>query len=243
MKLNDMSNSRKVNAKKALKENFEVNLNFNKLKLNETKSMLKKVRGLITETRASKQSHTRHQNPAYMKLVMMEQALTDHYGDLRVQQRIMLENEEVQKSQVLLAAQEMIDSIQKMIVDISKMKVEELPAVVTGINNEIGTSQGQQFEGTVMEALASLEQALTATKTSLTGSLDQISSPDGSQLEPGAFGGEEGMDDMDDGEDMGDVGGSAMDELGADDEELPELPEPDMNEPEEELGGAGRGRR
>jgi hypothetical protein len=243
MKINDMNNSRKANAKKALKEHFEVNMNFNKLKLNETKSMLKKVRGLITETKTGKDAHARHKSSAYMKLVMMEQALTDHYGDLRVQQRIMLENEEVQKSQVLLAAQDMVDSIQKMIVDISKMKVEELPAVVTGINNEIGSSQGQQFEGTVMEALAGLEQALAATKSSLTSSLDQISSPDGTQLEPGAFGGEEGMDDMDDmgGEEgMDDIGGSAMDELGADDEELPE---PDMEEPEEELGGAGRGRR
>ena len=34
-----------------------------------------------------------------------------------------------------------------------------------------------------------------------------------------------------------------MDDLGADDDEMPELPEPDMEEPEEELGGAGRGMR
>jgi hypothetical protein len=234
MKLNEMSNSRKINAKKALKEHFEVNLNFDKMKLNETKSMLKKVRSLIAETRADKAAHGRHQNPAYMKLVMMEQALTDHYGDLRVEQQIMLENEEVQKSQVLLAAQDMIDSIQKMIVDISKMKVEELPAVVTGINNEIGSSEGQQFEGTVMEALAGLEQALAATKSSLTGSLDQIASPGGAELAPGAFGGGEEMP-------MGDeLGGAEMpmgDELG--DEEMPA----DMEEPEEDLGGAGRGMR
>jgi hypothetical protein len=146
----------------------------------------------------------------------------------------MLENEEVQKSQVLLAAQDMIDSIQKMIVDISKMKVEELPAVVTGINNEIGSSEGQQFEGTVMEALAGLEQALAATKSSLTGSLDQISSPDGSQLAPGAFGGGEEMPVGDE------LGGAEMpmgDELG--DEEMPA----DIEEPEEDLGGAGRGMR
>jgi hypothetical protein len=46
-----------------------------------------------------------------------------------------------------------------------------------------------------------------------------------------------------DGGDMN-AGGEGMDDLGADDDsELPELPEPDMEEPEEELGGAGRGRR
>jgi hypothetical protein len=235
MKLNDMSNSRKVNAKKALKEHFEVNLNFNKLKLNETKTMLKKVRGLITETRTSKQSHGRYQNPAYMKLVMMEQALTDHYGDLRVQQRIMLENEEVQKGQVLLAAQEMVDSIQKMIVDVSKMKVEELPAVVTGVNNEIGTNQGKQFEQSVTQALGTLEQALAASKGALTSALEQISGGDGGEMSPDAFGGEDDLGGAGDMGDAGDMGG----------EELPDLDmgEPDMEEPEDDLGGAGRGLR
>jgi hypothetical protein len=244
MKLNEMSNSRKVNAKKALKEHFEVKMNFDRLGLNETKTMLKKVRGLITEARTSKTAHTRHQSPAYMKMVMLEQALTGHYGDLRVQQQIMLENEEVQKSQVILAAQDMIDSIQKMVEQISKMKVEELPAVVTGVNNEIGTSEGQQFEGTCTEALTTLEGALTAAKQSLTGALGIVTGEGGGEMDADAFGGDEDMgdEDMDDaGMDDMDAGGEGMDDLadmGDDAEELPELPEP-----EEELGGAGRGRR
>lgn len=240
MKINEMNNSKKANTKRALKEHFEVKMNFDKLKLNETKSMLKRVRGLINETRTSKEAHTRHQNPAYMKLVMMEQALTDHYGDLRVQHQIMLENEEVQKSQVILAAQDMIDSIQKMVEQISKMKVEELPAVVTGVNNEIGTNEGSQFESTTTEALTTLEGALVAAKGALTSALGIVTGEGGGEgMEDQAFGGAEeemgddmgDMDDMDGGDDMG--GG----------DELPELPEPDMEEPEEELGGAGRGRR
>jgi hypothetical protein len=182
-----------------------------------------------------------------MKMVMLEQALTGHYGDLRVQQQIMLENEEVQKSQVILAAQDMIDSIQKMVEQISKMKVEELPAVVTGVNNEIGTSEGQQFEGTCTEALTTLEGALTTAKQSLTGALGIVTGEGGGEMDADAFGGDdEGMDDMDDmggdeGMDDMDAGGEGMDDLadmGDDAEELPELPEP-----EEELGGAGRGRR
>ena len=238
MKLNQMNNSRKTNAKKALKEHFEVNMNFNKLKLNETKSMLKKVRGLINETRTGKDAHVRHQSTAYMKLVMMEQALTDHYGDLRVQQRIMLENEEVQKSQVILAAQDMIDSIQKMVEQISKMKVEELPAVVTGVNNEIGSNEGQQFEQSVTEALTTLEAALTSSKGALTSALGIVTGDGGGM---GAdMGGMGGM-----GADMAGMGGMGGEEdMGADmDMGDEESDLPDMEEPEEELGSAGRERR
>jgi hypothetical protein len=237
MKLNEMSNSKKVNAKKALKEHFEVNINFKKLGLNETKSMLKRVRGLITEARTSKNAHSRHQRSAYMKMVMLEQALTGHYGDLRVQQQIMLENEEVQKSQVILAAQDMIDSIQKMVEQISKMKVEELPAVVTGVNNEIGTSEGQTFEGTVSGALTALEQSLTEAKNALNGALGQITGEGGPSEE--SFDGAMGGDDMgaevngDTSDDLGDLGGDDLD-MGNDDMD---------DEAPEELGGAGRGLR
>ena len=244
MKINEMNNSKKANTKRALKEHFEVKMNFDKLKLNETKSMLKRVRGLINETRTSKGAHARHQNPAYMKLVMMEQALTDHYGDLRVQHQIMLENEEVQKSQVILAAQDMIDSIQKMVEQISKMKVEELPAVVTGVNNEIGTDEGGQYESAATEALTTLEGALTAAKGALTGALGVVTGEGGGAgMDDEAFGAdEEAMGADMGGDDMADMGD---DDMGGDDMggELPELPEPDMEEPEEELGGAGRGRR
>jgi hypothetical protein len=240
MKINEMNLSKKELSKRALKENFEVNLNFDNLDIKTTKAMLVRVRGLISESRTGAGAHARHQNPAYMKAVMMEQALTQHYGDLRVQHQIMLENEEVQKSQVLLAAQDMIDSVQKMIVDISKMKVEELPAVVTGVNNEIGTSEGATFEGEVQQALTTLEGSLTSAKQALTQALSALTGEGGGMsgdMGGDAFGGEEDMGGMGD-EGMGDMGddvggGDLGGDMGG---ELPEMPE----EEPEELGNAGR---
>ena len=236
MKLNDMNRSRKTIAVRALRENFETNLDLGRMDLSKTRNMLKKVRGLISESKTGQSSHSRHQNPAYMKLVMMEQALAGHYQDLRVEQRIMMENEEVQKSQVLLAAQDMIDSVQKMIVDISKMKVEELPAVVTGVNNEIGTNEGATFDGEVQQALSTLEGSLTAAKQSLTQALGALTGEGGGEF-GGDMGdelgvGDEGMGDM--GGDMGGAGGGG--DMGG---ELPEMPE----EEPEEIGNAGRGMR
>jgi hypothetical protein len=240
MKINEMNLSKKELTKRALKENFEVNLNFDNLDIKTTKAMLGRVRSLISESRTGKQAHVRHQNPAYIKAVMMEQALTQHYSDLRVQHQIMLENEEVQKSQVLLAAQDMVDSVQKMIVDISKMKVEELPAVVTGVNNEIGTNEGATFEGEVQQALTTLEGSLTSAKQALVQALGALTGQGGDMGGDqfgGGMGGEEDMGDDQFGgeEEFGgeeDMGG----ELGGD---LPEMPE----EEPEEMGNAGRGLR
>lgn len=236
MKINEMNHSKKELTRRALKENFELNIDFDKLDAKTTRTMLQRVRGLINETKTSKAAHTRHQNPAYLKAVMMEQALSQHYQDLRIQHQIMLENEEVQKSQVLLAAQDMIDSVQKMIVDISKMKVEELPAVVTGVNNEIGTNEGATFEGEVQQALSTLEGSLTSAKQALTQALSALTGEGGDM---GDMGGEEGMGgDMGDMGDMGGEGGD-MGDMGGEEGmggELPEMPE----EEPEQLGNAGR---
>lgn len=235
MKLTELNNKPSLNAKKALKEHFNTNLNVDNMGIYDTKRMLSKVKGLMTELKESKKGFTSEQNPAYMKLMFMEQALTHHYGDLKslpmYNPRIVLENEEVEKSQVVLAANEMIDEMQKMIESVSDMLVKELPAVVQGVSSEFGTSESEQFETQVTEALTSLQTALTQSKTGLRSALGVITG------EGGGFGGEEmGMGDEMGGmpeelpiggeEDMGD-------EMGA------EMPE----EPPEEVPGLGRSTR
>jgi hypothetical protein len=54
---------------------FGTAVNFNGLSRVQTKSMLHRVRGLIREHRQQQDFHRSEQNPAYLKLVMMEQGL------------------------------------------------------------------------------------------------------------------------------------------------------------------------
>jgi len=55
---------------------FEQQVNFSKIPQLQARGMLNRVRGLIQEHRASRDFHRSERNPAYLKLVMMEQALT-----------------------------------------------------------------------------------------------------------------------------------------------------------------------
>jgi len=238
MKLTELNHKPKQMAKQALKEHFNTKFNVDNLGLFETKKMLQKVKGLIQENRENVGSQ---QNPAYLKLVFMEQALTHHYGELKAMpmynQRIVVENEEVEKSQVILAAQEMVDSMQKMIEQVSDMLVKELPAVVDGVNSEVGTDQGQQFNDQVTQALTSLQAALAGSKTGLTGAMGVITGQStGFDATGGADAGLGAEPDM--GADLGgdDLGG----DMGGDDLGAPA----DLEEPEEEPAGpVGRATR
>lgn len=230
MNLLELQGNKKTLTQRALREHYETNVDLSKLGTKKTVALLSKVRGLLKESQQAGQSQVQN-NRGYLKLVMMEQMLSAHYRDLKAASKLVLENEEVQKSQVILAAQDMIDTVQKMIEQISKMNAEELPAVVTGIQNEIGTSEAEQFQQSAGGALTQLQQSLTEAKTNLSSSLGVITG-EGASLPGEDLGGEDlgGEPEPDLGSDLDD------EEFDQEDMEMDTLPEPE----EEDLDGAGR---
>lgn len=168
MKLTDLD--RTNTPIKALKENFEMNFDVNGLNNSRARQMLAKVRGLIAESKKTPGFHRAETNPSYLKLVFMEQALKEHVGKFR-NSRIIFENEEVEKSQVILAAQDMIDTIQKMYEDVNDMLVKELPALVDSIQSEIGANESESFNQSVSDALSSLNSSLQETQSTLKSAL------------------------------------------------------------------------
>jgi cysteinyl-tRNA synthetase len=184
MKLTDLNKSQGSTAKKALKEHFNTELNFSRLSLNETSSKLKKIQNLISEMKLSKAAHTTERNAKFMKLVFMEQALSEHKSVLQKNRgKFIIENQEVERSQVLLAAQDMVDSLQKMVEDISDMLVKELPAVSDRASSEIGEMEGQQFTQQASEGLGALQAALIQAKASMQAAVGSLT---GKGQQPGA---------------------------------------------------------
>jgi hypothetical protein len=124
----------------------------------------------------------------------------------------------------------MIDELQKMIENVSDMLVKELPAVVDGVNAEIGTNEGEQFNSQTSEALTSLQAALSQSKIGLQSAFGVITG------QGGGFGDMAAAGDM--GADMSMPPEEPMDnemDVGG---ELPEEP------PEEEpTSGLGRSTR
>jgi len=137
---------------------------------------------------------------------------------------------EVQQAQVVLASQDMVDQVQKMIEQVTAMQFKDLPALVDQVKNQIGADQAMSFNQEVTGALTGLTQNLQGSKTQLEGALGVVT----------------GQAPVVPGEELG----APAPELGA--EELPaELPAPgeeeinvDLEEPV--TGGAadlGRARR
>jgi len=231
MKLNDLA--KKNIAAKALKENFSMKFDVHGLDRSKTRSMLTKVTTLIKESKKSSDFYKTQNNPTYLKLVFMEQALSQHLKVARAP-RIVVENTEVEKSQVILAAQDMVDSVQKMYEDVNDMLVKELPALTDSVQSEIGVTESTSFNQTASAALTGLNAALQQAKIGLQSALGGLTGQGATDAFAAPDAGAEEPLDMDLGADQ-DTGG----------EELPPAPEfdTDEEEPEMPLSGAGRAKR
>jgi hypothetical protein len=171
MKLNDLDNQN--TAAKALKSNFDYSFDPSKLSYAQTKTMLNKVSKLIKEAKVSESFYKNQNNPNYLKLVFMTQALNEHFKKFKAA-RIVVENQEVEKSQVILAAQDMINNVQKMIEEVNDMLVKELPALTDSIQSEIGVNESGSFNSAASEALTTLNQTLSQSKQTLQGAMNQL---------------------------------------------------------------------
>jgi hypothetical protein len=133
----------------------------------------------------------------------------------------MVKESELQQAQVVLAAQDMVDQIQKMMEQISEMQFKDLPALASSIKNDMGVDQANQFQSQATAALTQLLAAVQQGKTSLEAAQGVLTGQ--APMIPGQ---DDAMDvgaDIDAGDDFGagdDVDVDADVDVDMDDEEL-----------------------
>ena len=296
MKLQELAVTRPTKQiAKVFESHFDQRLSFDSMNRGQVRGMLQRVRGLVNEHRASPAFHHSEKNPAYLKLMMMEQALTQQLQEFganpatgapganpaataalstvqqqqkkkqmqdeikQKQQEIaalqkammnptmaaenntgnFLRESEIQQAQVVLAAQDMVDRVQKMLEDTTEMQFKELPALVDSIKNEVGVDQAAQFNADAAAALSGLVQNLQASKGQLEAALGVVTGTGGGAVVPGAEAGADIGAEM--GADLGaDLGAAGALDAAAADAGAELEPEPEATTPAASLG---RGRR
>jgi len=90
-----------------------------------------------------------------------------------------LQESEIQQAQVVLAAQDMVDRVQKMLEDVTSMQFKDLPALADQVKNEVGVEQSVQFNTDANAALGGLVQNLQASKLQLEQALGVVTGQGG----------------------------------------------------------------
>lgn len=129
------------------------------------------------------------------------------------------ESQDLDQAEVLLAAKQMADDLQKMAEDLASMQVEELMSITNAMKEEVGTAEAEAFNQAAEAAIASAldsvksanEQVSNAVLAAQGQEVSDMSMDDGMGMEP-EIGGEMDMD-MDIEMDDEFAGADAADEL------------------------------
>lgn len=192
MKLSEMNSkptAKKLN--KVVESRFGYALDFDKLTF---KKAYKIASGLTESINKIKRTHGAaavEQNPAYMEMMMVRESIHRWMSENHTQY---ITESELAKSEAILAAKDMVDSVQDMLEKVSKMQSEQMPALLDTIRDQIGSEQAESFKGTMTPLLGELvTQLTTARETADTASRslagEQIAEPMGMGGAMGDMGG------------------------------------------------------
>jgi hypothetical protein len=154
----------KATAKRINKVNesrFGFSIDYNKLTVVKAKTLSRALSENLATLRRSYGLHTAEKNPKYMELLMVREGLNRWLEENRV-----LTESEMGKSEAILAAKDMVDSIQDMIEDVSRMQNEQMPALIDTIRDQIGSEQAETFKSQVGGVLSGILNQLTTARES-----------------------------------------------------------------------------
>ena len=212
MILNDLTENKFAKLSRTLKEVFEVDFNFQ-----AEPAKLQKIKA-ATDSRLTKlrESGFDSSNKDFQKLLLISESIALVLVDVPVLGKATVkESSDLDTAEVLLAAKQMADDLQKMAENLASMQVEDLMSITNAMKEEIGTAEAEAFNASAEAAIASALEAVKMANDQVT---NAVLAAQGQPVET----------DMD--TDMGlDVGGDIDmgDELGGDE-----------TEPEDEFGGA-----
>ena len=117
------------------------------------------------------------ENPQYNKLGLIQHQLKTYINEVAPtrtdgkkmkakSESVVMEND-LEQAEVMLAAQELVDELQKMVEDLAEMQVQKLMPIVDAMKEQVGFEQAEAYNNSADGALASLLDQAKAAKEAL----------------------------------------------------------------------------
>lgn len=165
--INPIASSQKMNT--LMSSRFGFKIDFNRLNYGKAVHLSNSISENLNRIRRSYGVHTAEKNPKYMELLMVRESLNKWLKENR-----QLMEGELGKSEAILAAKDMVDSLQDMVEKVSKMQVEQLPALIDTIRDQMGPQNADQFKSSMGQLLTDLAGTLAQARETADTSARQL---------------------------------------------------------------------
>lgn len=152
--------ARLVKITRALSENYNYELDFTDMTQGRAKNLMERAEASIADSSNTSQRVKLGLIAESLELWMQANVQTD-LTDMVAEG---LDDDSVEGAKVVIAAQELCDSIQGMIEDAAKMQVQDLLPIVDAMKSEIGAAEAEAFSSAADAALGGLVDALKSAK-------------------------------------------------------------------------------
>ena len=160
MRLSEMRTEvtpQKIN--KIVESRFGFSIDYDNLTYAKAQRLTKALGENITNIKKSFGSHTAEKNAKYMELMLVKEGL-----DKWLNSEQGLFESELGRSEAVLAAKDIVDSVQDMLEKISKVQNEQIPALIDTIRDQIGSEQAEAFKTSMSPTLSDLYTALSTAR-------------------------------------------------------------------------------
>ena len=160
MRLSEMRTEvtpQKIN--KIVESRFGFSIDYDNLTYAKAQRLTKALGENITNIKKSFGSHTAEKNARYMELMLVKEGL-----DKWLNSEQGLFESELGRSEAVLAAKDIVDSVQDMLEKISKVQNEQIPALIDTIRDQIGSEQAEAFKTSMSPTLSDLYTALSTAR-------------------------------------------------------------------------------
>jgi hypothetical protein len=157
MRLSEMRTEvtpQKIN--KVMESRFGFTVDYDNLTYAKAQRLTKALGENINSIKKSFGAHTAEKNSKYMELMLVKEGL-----DKWLSSEQGLFESELGRSEAVLAAKDIVDSVQDMLEKISKIQNEQVPALIDTIRDQIGSEQAESFKGGIAPLLKSLYDSLS----------------------------------------------------------------------------------
>jgi len=162
MRLTEMGHkptTKKIN--KVMESRFGIKIDYNNLTFPKALKLAQGLTESLNQVKLSHGAHVAEKNSKYMELLMLREGI---HRWMIENKHILLAESEMGKSQAILAAKDMVDSIQDMLEEVSKMQNEQMPALLDTIRDQIGMEQADAFKAAVEPLLQEMSQQLSSAR-------------------------------------------------------------------------------
>ena len=192
MNLHDLQENKFEKLTRALKEMFDLDIDYT-ASVDKLVKIQEATSSQITRLRESGVDTT-HKD--YQKLLLISESLRLAIAENGAETVEVTESADLDQAEVLLAAKQLADDLQKMAENLASMQVEDLMSITNAMKEEVGTAEAEAFNSA---AEAAISGALEAVKAANEGVSNAVLAAQGQPVSDM---------DMDAGDDMDvDVGG------------------------------------